>query len=226
MLQVSWGCLVNNGAARSMLVLVISVAQKLVTRTAAPVRMNPPRGDREVYQAYPISMPGYSSMSPTAPRRSNWTLLICLAAVFATAAIGAKASANAATFYAQLDRPAWAPPAAVFGPVWTLLFLLMAVAAWLVWRVHGDARVRPALTLFGIHLVANGLWSWLFFAWRLGAVASIEVVVLWILIALTTVSFWRIRPWAGVLLLPYLMWVGYAAALTMTLWQRNPEVLG
>lgn len=164
-------------------------------------------------------------MSPTA-LRSSWSLLVCMAAVFVTAAIGAIASADAVNLYAQLDRPVWAPPAVVFGPVWTVLYLLMAVAAWMVWRVHADARVGPALILFGIQLVANGLWSWLFFAWRLGAVAAIEIVVLWVLIAMTAVSFWRIQRWAGLLLLPYLLWVGYAAALTLVLWQRNPDLLG
>lgn len=144
---------------------------------------------------------------------------------FAIAALGARASITAAPFYSELTRPAWAPPASVFGPVWSALYLMMTVAAWLVWRERGWHGARGALTLFLAQLAANALWSWLFFAWRKGAWASAEIVVLWTLILGTLVSFWRIRPLAGLLLLPYLAWVSFAAVLCFTIWRLNARVL-
>jgi tryptophan-rich sensory protein len=148
-----------------------------------------------------------------------------LALVFAAAALGAIASVDAGSFYAQLVRPDWAPPASAFGPVWSVLYLLMGVAAWLVWRHQGADRLRFALTLFIIQLCANALWSWLFFAWRNGALAFADVLVLLALIATTVVAFWRISRLAGILLVPYLAWVTLATALTWAVWQRNPSVL-
>ena len=149
-----------------------------------------------------------------------------LLASFVTGAVGALASIDAAGFYAQLVQPAWAPPAWLFGPAWTVLFVLMSVAAWLVWRDHGFSGAGPALRLFGVQLVANALWSWLFFAWRQGALAFAEVIVLWLLIAATAWRFWRLHRLAALLLLPYLAWVAFASALNFTLWRLNPALLG
>lgn len=152
-------------------------------------------------------------------------LVAWLAVVFIAAAIGAAASVDAGTFYAQLARPAWAPPAGAFGPVWSVLYLLMGVAAWLVWREQQSPRRAAALALFLAQLCANALWSWLFFTWRHGAAAFVEVLVLLALIVATLSVFWRIRRLAAVLLLPYLTWVCLASALTWSVWQRNPTVL-
>ncbi len=123
-------------------------------------------------------------------------------------------------------RPEWAPPSSVFGPVWTVLYALMGIAAWLVWRERHTPGSRRALLLFGAQLVLNTLWSWLFFAWHQGGLAFLDIVVLWLLIVLTIVDFWRIRPLAGALLLPYLAWVTYAAALNLAVWRLNPQLLG
>jgi tryptophan-rich sensory protein len=153
-------------------------------------------------------------------------LIAWLAVCFVAAAIGGVASIQAASFYAQLVRPEWAPPAAWFGPVWTTLYTLMGIAAWLVWRVGGFAAARAALTLFLVQLALNALWSWLFFRWKLGALAFAEVVVLWLLIAATLAAFWRVRKAAGALLLPYLLWVGFATALSYSVWRLNPAALG
>ena len=142
------------------------------------------------------------------------------------AAVGAQASIMAASFYQELLRPAWAPPGSVFGPVWSVLYLSMAVASWMVWRERGFRGSRSALTLFIGQLVANSLWSWLFFAWRKGALASAEIVVLWLLILATVMAFWRVRRLAGILLLPYLAWVTFATALCFTVWRSNPHALG
>lgn len=149
-----------------------------------------------------------------------------LLASFAAAGMGGLASVNAAGFYGDLVRPPWAPPAWLFGPVWSVLFLLMGVAAWLVWRDHGFRGAGAALKLYLAQLLANALWSWLFFAWRQGAFAFAEVVVLWSLIAATIFSFWRLNRLAALLLVPYLAWVSFAAALNFVLWRLNPVVLG
>jgi translocator protein len=148
-----------------------------------------------------------------------------LAVVFAAAAVGAVASVSASSFYAQLSRPVWAPPASAFGPVWSVLYLLMGLAAWLAWRHRGVGHLRLASSLFILQLCANALWSWLFFAWRNGAAAFVEVLLLLALIAATFAVFWRISRLAGILLLPYFAWVTLASALTWAIWQRNPTAL-
>jgi tryptophan-rich sensory protein len=102
----------------------------------------------------------------------------------------------------------------------------MAIAAWLVWRIDGFLAARSALTLFLVQLGVNALWSWLFFAWHLGAISFVDIVLLWSLIVATLIAFWRISPLAGVLLIPYLLWVSFAAVLNYTIWQLNPAILG
>jgi tryptophan-rich sensory protein len=149
-----------------------------------------------------------------------------LAASFATGAVGGVASVNAPSFYGQLVQPAWAPPAWLFGPVWSVLFVLMGVAAWLVWRKYGFRGASVALGLFGAQLLANALWSWLFFAWQQGAMAFIEILFLWVLIVATLRAFWRLHRPAALLLVPYLAWVSFAAVLNLALWQLNPALLG
>ena len=130
---------------------------------------------------------------------------------------------DAASFYAQLSKPWWAPPGEVFGPVWTILYTLMGVAAWLVWRRPGAKAL--ALGLFGVQLAANSLWSWLFFAWHLGALAAAEVLVLLSLIVATVVGFSRSSALAGLLMVPYLLWVSFASVLTWAVWRSNPGLL-
>lgn len=144
---------------------------------------------------------------------------------FSAAAIGGLASADAQVVYQQLSRPGWAPSAWWFAPVWSVLYLLNGIAAWLVWRERGWRGAPVALTLFLLQLAANALWTWIFFVWWQGALAFGEILMLWILILATVVAFWRVRPLAGALLLPYLLWVGFAAALTHAVWQLNPERL-
>lgn len=150
-------------------------------------------------------------------------LLACLMLVFAAAGLGAMASVQAASFYAQLSKPVWGPPAWVFGPVWSLLYLLMGLALWLVWRSSGPKRL--AISLFLLQLAANALWSWLFFAWRCGAWAAVEVLLLWALIGATMLAFHRCSPWAARLLWPYWLWVSFASVLTWVIWRANPLLL-
>jgi len=163
------------------------------------------------------------------PDSSRFTLISGLVAWFAicfvAAAIGAAASLQAGSFYAQLIRPDWSPPAAVFGPVWTILYAMMAIAAWLVWRDREHRWARVALLIFLIQLILNTLWSWLFFGWFRGGLAFLDILLLWTLIVLTLVAFWRIKPLAGALLVPYLLWVTFASALNYSIWQLNPALL-
>lgn len=165
-------------------------------------------------------------MSRIPPSRQIFGLAGWLVLSFAAAAIGAVASINAGEFYQQLARPEWAPPAWLFGPVWSVLYLFMGIAAWLVWKARGFRQARTALALFIIQLAANALWTWLFFAWQLGAMAFVEILILWALILATIIFFWRVRPLAGALLLPYLAWVTFAVALTFATWRMNPQILG
>lgn len=145
---------------------------------------------------------------------------------FIAAGIGAAASVQASSFYAELVRPSWAPPSAVFGPVWTVLYALMGIAAWLVWRAKGFRAARASLVLFLVQLAVNALWSWLFFGWHLGAPAFADILILWLLIVTTLALFWRVRLLAGVLLIPYLLWVSFASVLCYSVWQLNPQFLG
>jgi tryptophan-rich sensory protein len=148
-----------------------------------------------------------------------------LLGAFAAGAVGAIASIDAASFYAQLSKPSWAPPGWVFGPVWSTLYALMGAAAWLVWRSTGYKGARVALLLFGAQLAANALWSWLFFAWHQGALAAAEVLVLLALIVATIAAFWRTSRVAALLLVPYLLWVSFASVLTWAVWRSNPGLL-
>lgn len=155
------------------------------------------------------------------PALAGWVVF-----TFVFAAIGAFATSQAGAFYQQLDRPEWAPPAWLFGPAWTVLYALMAVAAWRVYRTASERNVRPELTLYVAQLALNALWSWLFFAWHNGPLAFAEIIVLWLAIAATIVAFGRRDRLAGLLLLPYIAWVTFAGALCYSIWQRNPGVLG
>ena len=148
-----------------------------------------------------------------------------LVLAFLAAAIGARASIQAGDFYQQLVRPSWAPPAQVFGPVWSTLYLMMGIASWLIWRTRDQRSIR-SLALYVIQLAVNALWSWVFFAWHEGRWAFVVIIVLWFLILATTVSFWRIRALAGALFLPYLCWVSFASVLAYHVWRLNPKLLG
>ncbi|NJC48610.1 UNVERIFIED_ORG: tryptophan-rich sensory protein [Xanthomonas campestris] len=160
-------------------------------------------------------------------KKSQWLgLLGSLMLCYLVAALGAMASIKAASFYAELQQPAWAPPGWLFGPVWTALYGMMAVSAWLVWRRGGWNSTRGALSLFVLQLGLNGLWSWLFFAWHMGAWAFVDIVVLWVALVLTIVAFAKWQRVAAWLLVPYLLWVSFAAALNYSVWQLNPQVLG
>ena len=141
-------------------------------------------------------------------------LLASIALAFAAALIGSRFPSG--DWYASLQKPAWNPPSWLFGPVWTALYLGMAVAAWRVWSV---GRAGPALALHVLQLALNAAWSWLFFGLHRPDLAFAEILVLWVAILATTVAFFRKDSLAGWLLVPYLAWVGFAAFLNFTLWR-------
>jgi len=165
-------------------------------------------------------------MSDMPGRRQLQGLFGWLMVTFVAATLGSIASMNAPAFYEKLVRPEWTPPAGAFGPVWTFLYASKAVAPWLVWRKGGFRASCAALTLFLVQLVVNAVWSWLFFVWRLGALAFFDTLLLVALILATLIAFWRTSRLAGLLLIPYLAWVVFASILSYRLWQLNPEILG
>jgi benzodiazapine receptor len=128
--------------------------------------------------------------------------------------------ASVGGWYTTLAKPAWSPPDWIFGPVWTVLYATMAVAGWLVWRRGGLASV-PALRWFAVQLVLNVGWSVVFFGLRMPGLAVIEIVVLWLAIVATLMTSWRVSRPASILLVPYLLWVSFAAALNVAIWRLN-----
>lgn len=124
-------------------------------------------------------------------------------------------------WYQDLVKPAWNPPNWIFAPVWSSLYTLMGISAWLVWREGGFGRARKELTFFLVHLVFNALWSYLFFGLQRPALAFAEILVLLAMIVALCVAFARIRPLAGWLMLPYAAWVAFASFLNFTLWRLN-----
>jgi translocator protein len=145
--------------------------------------------------------------------RSALALVAFLVLCFGAAWIGLQLEPGA--WYQELQKPSWNPPA------WGLLYLMMAVAGWLVWRERGRKAVRLALAFFVLQLALNAAWSWLFFGLNRPDLAFVEIVVLWLAILATAARFWRVRRAAGVLLLPYLAWVGFAGVLNLVLWRMN-----
>jgi len=152
--------------------------------------------------------------------RSTIGLAGWLVVTFATAWIGSRYMPGA--WYASLAKPSWNPPNSIFGPVWTVLYVLMAVAAWLVWRKAGFSGAGAALTLFVVQLALNALWSYLFFGLHRPDMAFFDIVALWVAILAVVVLFWSVDHVAGGLMVPYMVWVTFASYLNYVLWRMNP----
>lgn len=150
--------------------------------------------------------------------RSVIGLVVALAICYGAAAVGAQFMPG--EWYERLAKPTWTPPSWLFAPVWTALYGMMAVAAWLVWRRHAE-DARWALLLFAVQLSLNSMWSWLFFGLENPGVALVDIVALWIAILGTILAFWRLNRVAAMLLAPYLLWVSFAAALNFAIWRLN-----
>lgn len=150
------------------------------------------------------------------------SLIVFLTATFAAAAIGSLATIeNVRSWYPSLAKPAWTPPSTWFAPVWTALFVAMAVAAWRVWhRTEGPVRARNA-GLYGAQLALNALWSVLFFGLRRPGLALLDLAALWLLLVILLVRYWKIDRVSGVLWTPYVLWVSFASALNTAIWQMN-----
>ncbi len=147
-------------------------------------------------------------------------LTVCLAACLGAASFGALFPPG--QWYAGLEKPALNPPNWLFGPVWTGLYILMAIAAWLVWQRRGAAPVALPLTIFGVQLVINAAWSWIFFGLHRPGLALADIIVLVLAIVVTMIAFGAVRPVASLLLVPYLLWVCFASYLNFGLWRLNP----
>ena len=161
-------------------------------------------------------------MSVTAPKHPWLGLVVFVVVCFAAAGIGgAVTTPKIATWYAALAKPSWNPPNWIFGPVWSVLYLCMAIAAWLVWRQGGLAGAATPLALFAVQLVLNLAWSWLFFGFENPGLAFVDIVLLWAAIATTMVAFWFRSAIAGILFIPYLAWVSFAAMLNFVVWRLN-----
>lgn len=158
----------------------------------------------------------------TGPRRDLLALAGFVALCLSVAAAGGAVTATSVgTWYQSLEKPPFNPPDWVFAPVWTTLYLLMAVAAWRVWRAPGSPKRVAALADFSVQLALNLAWSVLFFGLQLIAAALVEILFLLAAITMTTIRFRRIDPLAGTLFLPYLLWVAYATILNAALWWLN-----
>ncbi len=148
-------------------------------------------------------------------------LLVCLTLTFSVSFIGAQGSLRGlGEWYSSLQKPPFNPPNWLFAPVWTILYLLMGIAAFQIWQSKSPRRPL-ALTVYAVQLLLNGLWSWIFFAWQRLLESAIEISVMWGLIVLTIVLFSRIQQSAGRLLFPYLAWVSFATVLNWTIYGMN-----
>ena len=160
-------------------------------------------------------------MSDTA-RGGTAGFAVFLALCLAVSAIGGMAtSTSVGTWYKALAKPAFNPPNWIFAPVWTMLYFMMAIAGWRVWRRDGLRKARLALSLFGLQLGLNLAWSILFFGLRSIGAALVEIAFLLLAILATTVVFWKRDRVAGMLFVPYLGWVTFAAVLNASLWRLN-----
>jgi translocator protein len=145
-----------------------------------------------------------------------------LAATFLVAGVSSLFTVSAIpTWYAALAKPSFNPPNQIFGPVWTLLYALMAIAGWLVWKQPDSKLRRAGLIWFGIQLAVNFLWSVIFFRFHQIGLAMAEIVLLWIGVAGTTAIFFRVSKPAGWMFVPYLVWVSFASVLNFAIWRMN-----
>jgi translocator protein len=152
---------------------------------------------------------------------TSWlALAFWLGLCFTAAWIGSRFSPG--EWYLRLSQPALTPPSWVFGPVWTLLYLMMGTAAWLLWQRPGLAKAAWPLGLFVLQLGLNTLWSYLFFGLKNPGLALVEIIALWLAILATFIAFWQHHRPAGLLFLPYLLWVSFAVYLNLQFWRLNP----
>jgi len=155
--------------------------------------------------------------------RSAGALLLAVLLCLTVGAAGSLVTATSVTtWYPLLEKPPWTPPAWLFGPAWTLFYLMMAFAVWRVWREAEWRHRGLAIAIFAVQLMLNTLWSLIFFGLRSPGWALLEIGLLWITILATIFVFAQLSRWAAALLVPYLLWVSFAAALNLAIWRLNP----
>lgn len=152
-------------------------------------------------------------------KRNILALIGWLALTFCASATGMFVKTGG--WYAELGKPTWNPPGWLFGPIWTTLYIMMSVAAWLVWKQGGWRAQRGPLTLYVMQWALNALWTPLFFGLQRPGLAFAEIILLTVAVYATLMAFWHVRKVAGLLLLPYALWATFAAVLNFTIWRLN-----
>ena len=156
----------------------------------------------------------------------NWNSLIVfvlfVTGCFVVAGVGALFTASSVNeWYPMIRKPSWTPPSWLFGPVWTFLYLIMGIAAWIIWYKASWDRASWALGLFAFQLVLNAAWSPLFFGLQSPLAGLLAIIPLWAAILVTLLLFWKISPFAGLLMVPYWLWVSFATVLNFAIWRMN-----
>jgi len=144
----------------------------------------------------------------------GWILLCSLAGIFG-------AQFEPGTWYQLLNKPAWTPPNWIFPVVWPILYILMGISVWMIWKMKETSLWQTEFTWFFVQLILNALWSWIFFGMHMIGTGLAEILLLWVSILFTTLLFWKRNHTAGILLMPYLAWVSYASALNFAIWHLN-----
>jgi tryptophan-rich sensory protein len=162
-----------------------------------------------------------NTLNPSSRPAGRQTLALIGWLALCFAASGTAVFVSIGGWYSSLNKPSWNPPPWIFGPVWSLLYIMMAVAAWLVWREGGWKRHGRTLGLFFLQWLLNAVWTPIFFGMHRSGLAFAEIIMLWIVLAATLRLFWRVSKLAGVLLVPYVVWVSFAAALNFAIWRLN-----
>jgi len=155
-------------------------------------------------------------------RASIVSLIVAILICFGAAAVGSFFTAKSvSTWYVTLNKPTWNPPGWLFGPVWTILYLMMATSIWLIWSKFTFKDYPVIYSIFTLQLILNVLWSGIFFGLRQPGWAVMDIAVLWLLILLYVLLTWPVSKAASLLFVPYLLWVGFAGVLNFTIWRLN-----
>lgn len=155
-------------------------------------------------------------------KKSILPLLISILIVFSFGFIGSFfTTPSIATWYAFINKPSFSPPNWLFAPAWTLLYILMAIAAFLIWQKRDNPKTKQALIFYGIQLVLNAFWSIIFFGMHNPGLALLEIIILWLFILIILIKFYKINKTAGLLFIPYLLWVSFASILNYAIWILN-----
>ncbi len=156
------------------------------------------------------------------PSRQILGLAVAVIVCYGAALLGNLATMpQLPTWYANIEKPTWTPPDWLFGPVWSLLYAMMAVAVWLIWRKAGWRAGKKPLIWFGCQLALNSFWSILFFGIHSPGWAFVDILFLWLAILMSIRTFWPLSRLAAALLIPYFLWVSFASVLNATIWQMN-----